>query len=87
MSWHPAAAASPPPCAPQVDERFCQVDSGGAEDSRFRLDNLFLTSAVFRKIHLELAVGPRGLQAWRRPAERLGALCAAAVGRFIPPRR
>ena len=33
------------------------------EDVRFLMQNVFLTSRVFRKIHLELAVGPKGLKA------------------------
>ncbi len=43
-----------------VDARFVTVD-GGLEAERIRIENRFVTTPLFRKCHLELAVGAAGL--------------------------
>ena len=53
-----------------MEEKFVNVDAQ-AEDMRFLMQNVFYTSRVFRKIHLELAVGPKGMQARPRPRSPL----------------
>ena len=43
-----------------VDPRFEVVDSGAAAE-RLRIENRFYSTSMFRKCHLELAVGGAGL--------------------------
>ena len=46
--------------APPPSERFRLVE-GGVDETRIRIQNVFYTSSLFRKCHLEVAAGAKGL--------------------------
>ena len=58
LSW--ASVRGEPLSRVALDPRFHLVD-GGAGDTRIRIQNVVYSSPTFRRCHLELAAGARGL--------------------------